>query len=338
MTPEQVEITTDAGERVTARAPVIVSASRATDIPAFYAHWFFRRLRIGYSAWTNPFDGRRHYVSYARTRMIVFWSKNPRPLLPYLDELDARGIHSCVHFTLNDYEQEGFEPGVPPLDARIETFRLLARRLGSDRVVWRFDPLLLTERIGVDELLRKIEGIGDRLHGCTEKLVFSFADLGYRRVRSNLLKTGIRSRAFDEGEMLRLAAGLSELNGRWGYALATCAERVDLARFGIAHNRCIDDEWMIRRFADDPELMHALGVETVSGDLFGEPTRIVRRRNCPDRGQRPLCGCAQSKDIGEYATCPHQCVYCYANASPQTALANYRRHLARPDAETITGK
>lgn len=338
MTTEQVGITTDAGERVTARTPVIVSASRATDIPAFYADWFFRRLRIGHSAWTNPFDGIRHYVGYARTRMIVFWSKNPRPLLPYLDELDARGIHSYVHFTLNDYELEGFEPGVPPLDERIETFRLLARRLGPDRVVWRFDPLLLTDRIGVDELLRKIEGIGDRLRGCTKKLVFSFADLGYRRVRSNLLRADIRCRAFDEGEMLRVAAGLAELNGRWGYALATCAERVDLARFGIAHNRCIDDEWMIRRFADDPVLMDALGVEHVYGDLFGAPTRIVRRGNSRDRGQRPLCGCAVSKDIGAYATCPHRCVYCYANASPETALANYRRHLARPDAETITGK
>ena len=117
-------LTTDGGAQVQAVEPVIVSASRATDIPAFWADWFFGRLRAGYSVWVNPFDRKRSYVSYARTRLIVFWSKNPAPLLAHLPELEQRGIHCYIQFTLNDYECEGLEPGVPPLTQRIDTARM----------------------------------------------------------------------------------------------------------------------------------------------------------------------------------------------------------------------
>ena len=176
--PTQTEITTDAGERVAARTPVIVSASRATDIPACYADWFFERLRRGYVARINPFDGRRSYISFARTRAVVFWSKNPRPLLPRLAELRERGIHCYVQYTLNDYEDEGLEPHLPPLEERIDTFRRLAEYLGRGLVVWRFDPLLLTDCLGTEELLRRAERIGDSQRAADEKLVFSFAAIG----------------------------------------------------------------------------------------------------------------------------------------------------------------
>ena len=225
--PTQTEITTDAGERVAARTPVIVSASRATDIPACYADWFFERLRRGYVARINPFDGRRSYISFARTRAVVFWSKNPRPLLPRLAELRERGIHCYVQYTLNDYEDEGLEPHLPPLEERIDTFLRLAEYLGRGLVVWRFDPLLLTDRLGTEELLRRAERIGDSLRGAAEKLVFSFADIGiYRHVVRNLDRRGIRWREFTDGEMLQTAAGLAALNERWGYTLAACGERV----------------------------------------------------------------------------------------------------------------
>lgn len=160
---ETIDITTEAGETVRAQAPVIISASRATDIPAFYADWFFDRLEKGYSVWTNPFNGVKSYISYARTRLIVFWSKNPRPLLPHLGKLREKGIRCYLHYTLNDYEAEGLERGVPPLDERIETFLRFSELLGKELVIWRFDPLVLTERTGVEELLRKAEQIGDRL-------------------------------------------------------------------------------------------------------------------------------------------------------------------------------
>mgnify|MGYP000992596550 FL=1 len=335
MSWETIDITTESGETVRAQAPVIVSASRATDIPAFYADWFFDRLEKGYSVWTNPFNGAKSYVSYARTRLVVFWSKNPRPLLPHLEKLREKGIRCYLHYTLNDYETEGLEHGIPPLDERIDTFLRFSELLGKELVIWRFDPLIRTDRIGVEELLRKAERIGDRLRGHTRKLVFSFADIRtYRSVQGNLRRNDIRWREFDERQMLDTATGLAELNKKWGYTLATCGERIDLSQFGVRRNKCIDDELIVRQFADDPLLMEFLGVER--DGLFGPET--VVRKNAKDKGQRPFCGCIASKDIGEYDTCPHQCAYCYANRSDGKAAENYRLHRARPDAETITGK
>ena len=154
----------ESGEVKEAFAPIIVSASRSTDIPAFYADWFFHRLKLGYSAWTNPFNGVKGYVSYANTRFIVFWSKNPAPLIKHLPELKAKGISCYIQFTLNDYVNERLEAAVPSVDSRIETFKSLVNELGVGRVIWRFDPLILTDQIGVNELINKIEYIGDRLN------------------------------------------------------------------------------------------------------------------------------------------------------------------------------
>ena len=158
---EKSEIILDDGLKVPAQAPVIVSASRSTDIPAFYADWFLHRLKKGYSAWTNPFNGVKSYVSYANMRFVVFWSKNPRPLIEsgILDYLAERNIGCYVQYSLNDYEAEGLEKGVKPLDYRIETFRMLVERLGKGAVVWRFDPLILTDTVDIDLLLEKIKRI-----------------------------------------------------------------------------------------------------------------------------------------------------------------------------------
>lgn len=257
---DRVEITTDSGERVWAAAPVIVSASRATDIPACYTEWFFRRLQRGYAVRRNPFNNTRVPVSFARTRVVVFWSKNPRPLLPRLGELEEREIHSLLHYTLNDYVAEGFEPNLPPLDERIDTFRACAERLGRDRVIWRFDPLLLTDRLDVGELLHRIGRLGDRLSGYTSKLVFSFADIrNYRRVAANLDRAAVRWREFSPAEAGEFAARVRKLNRRWGLDLATCGEPADLSRYGIAHNRCIDDSLLVRLFPGDRVLMEHLG-------------------------------------------------------------------------------
>lgn len=144
------------GEDVEMQLPEIVSASRSTDIPAFYADWFFHRLKKGYSAWTNPFNGVRGYVSYENTRFIIFWSKNPRPLLEHLHELKELNIGCYIQYTLNDYENERLELGVPPLDERIETFKLLVKQLGIGHVIWRFDPLILTDKININLLLKKL--------------------------------------------------------------------------------------------------------------------------------------------------------------------------------------
>lgn len=348
------ELSRENGEIVPMQVPEIISASRSTDIPAFYADWFFARLEKGYSAWTNPFNGVRSYVSYKNTRFIVFWSKNPRPLLPHVDYLKKRGIGCYVQYTLNDYVAEGLEKGVPKLEERIDTFRRLVDALGKGHVIWRFDPLLLAENISEDDLLAKIENIGEQLNGYTEKMVFSFADImSYRKVKSNLEKNAIQYKDWTEVQMLDFTKSLSELNKRWGYTLATCGEKVDLEQFGVKHNRCVDDALIIRLAYNDKRLMDFLKVtihDMPSSDLFGEKEQIpadaiilpngkyATRGDNSDKGQRQFCGCTVSKDIGEYNTCPHLCEYCYANASKSAALKNWERHKTNELGETITGE
>ena len=341
------------GELVQMQVPEIVSASRSTDIPAFYADWFFHRLKVGYSAWTNPFNGVKSYVSYKNTRFIVFWSKNPKPLLNHIDHLKEMGIGCYIQYTLNDYEKEMLEQGVPSIDLRIETFKRLVDKLGKGGVVWRFDPLLLTDDLSIDKLLAKIERIGDQLKGYTEKLVFSYADIiSYRKVKANLKMNNIHYHEWTEQQMLEFAERLSKLNKKWNYSLATCGEKVDLLQFGIEHNHCIDDTLIIRRAYEDKSLMNFLKVKMYpmpTKDLFGNsdplPTDAIILPNNTyathgdnrDKGQRLFCGCIVSKDIGEYNTCPHLCEYCYANSSKEIAVSNWLEHKKNEFGETIKG-
>lgn len=342
------------GRLVKAQAPVIISASRSTDIPAFYCKWFFDRLQVGYSVWTNPFNGVKSYVAYDRTRFIIFWSKNPRPLLEYLHYLEERNIKCYVQYTLNDYEKEGLEK-VPSLDYRIETFKLLSEKLGKDAVIWRFDPMFLSKDISLDDLLEKVKNIGDRLKDYTCKLVFSFADIrSYTRVENNLRKNGIPFQEWTEPQMDEFAKKLSDLNKErgWNFTLATCGEKIDIEKYGIEHNRCIDGDLITRLAWKDSELMNFMKVkieqapepslfedaEYPEGSIILPDGRYFISAHKKDPGQRELCGCMAAKDVGEYNTCPHLCEYCYANTSKESALANWKQHNANPNAATITGK
>ena len=359
------------GTLVEAHYPVIVSASRSTDIPAFYADWFFKRLEAGYSVWTNPFNGKPLYVAYKDTRFIVFWSKNPAPLLPYLDTLRQKEIGCYIQFTLNDYVSEGYEPNVPSLEDRLETFRELSRKLGKQAVIWRCDPLMLTDKVRPDDLLRKIERLGDALHGHTGKLVFSFVDIScYKKVLCNMRRRGVNYEEWTQAAMHDFASKLKSLNDRrgWGYELATCAESINLDSLGIMHNRCIDDGLMVKMAYGDKKLMDHLGYEI--GDrprqspqqmslLDNTPKqksrtesnltsnaidlgngryaiKKTRANKIKDSGQRSACGCIKSKDIGQYNTCLHFCAYCYANWRQESVQANYDAHLRNSNAENIT--
>ena len=181
---KKIKIKTEAGNEVEAQAPVIISASRSTDIPAFYSDWFIHRLKMGYLKWKNPFNGVPLYVTFQKARLIVFWSKNPKPMLKNLDWLDQNLPNYYFQYTLNDYDKT-LEEKVPPLNNRIETFIKLSERIGKQKVIWRFDPLILTDKIGVDDLLRKMENIGNQLKNHTNKLVFSYADI--KIIRGTLL-------------------------------------------------------------------------------------------------------------------------------------------------------
>ena len=325
---EKEKIRLSDGREVEASAPIIISASRATDIPAFFAKWFCNRLKAGYIRWVNPFNANQtQYVSLARTRVIVFWSKDPKSLMQHLPEIDKKGINYYFQFTLNDYDKEGLEPNVPPLAQRIETFKMLSEKLGRKRVIWRFDPLILTDTLTVERLAERISAVAARIRQHTERLVLSFADIKvYKKVQNNLAREHVNYHEFTPELMAEMAQRLQSLSREWGLKIATCAEGIDLEPYGIEHNRCIDDRLMIDIFSQDQKLMQFLGYEK---DLFSDPS-------CPylkDKGQRKECGCIVSKDIGMYDTCHHLCAYCYANTSCKAVENNCRKH--RDDSDAI---
>ena len=169
---------------------MIISASRRTDIPAFYSQWFFNRIKEGYVLVPNPFNPKmisKVSLHPAVVDCIVFWTKNAKPLLPYLEEIHDRGYDFYFQFTVNDYEAEGYEPRVPPLAERIETFAALSRRWGPERVVWRYDPICLAEGLDADGVMERIRRVGDALAPYTRQLVFSFVDVGaYAMVQRNV--------------------------------------------------------------------------------------------------------------------------------------------------------
>lgn len=335
---KKIEIVNDQGEKVNAQAPVIVSASRSTDIPAFYADWFVERWKKGYIKWKNPFNGVSLYVSFKNARALVLWTKNPRPMMKHLDFLDEHVKNYYFQFTLNDYDREGYEGNVPDLASRIKTFIELSNRIGKDRVVWRFDPMILTDKISVSDLLDRVKNIGNQLQNYTNKMVFSFADIAiYKKVESNLEKENINSKEFTPDTMHEFASGLQKLNASWKFDIGTCAEKIPLEKYGISHNKCVDDDLMIELFSHDKQLMDFFGVTITEPSLFDATRQIRKSRNLKDKGQREICGCISSKDIGQYNTCPHECVYCYANTSKEIAKRNYKTHKENPLSDTIIG-
>jgi len=282
--------------------------------------------------WKSPFGGNPVYVSFAKTRVVVFWSKNPAPFFPHLDTLDHHGYRYYFFFTLNNYDTGGLEPNVPPVDDRIGTFIRLSRRIGKGRVVWRFDPLALSDTITVADLLEKVRYVGDRMAPFTERLVFSFVEIEkYTKVQRNLKTGGCAGvREFTDEEVAEFCTGLTALNKKWRLLLTACAERRDLSGYGIGKGQCISYDLLIRKFGDDGALMEFLpppGQQTISGSGTDmDPSRYLK-----DPGQRNTCRCIVSKDIGQYSTCPHICAYCYANSSPDRVSRNYARYCEERD-------
>lgn len=307
---------------VDAIAPIIISASRSTDIPALYGDWFMERLAQGYVTWTSPFDGRIFPVSFARARVFIFWSKNPRPFFPALKELIGQGRQFIVLYTLNEYTDEGLEPGIPSLGDRIRTFSELSTMIGRARLSWRFDPLLLSDTLTVEDLLCRIGSIGDRIAPFAGRLVISFIDIEkYPRVRRTLAGAGNSGiRELSCGEIREFADGLSQLNEEWNLEIQACGEGVDLSRYGICRGECISYDLLANEFSQDPALMEFLRPPA------GSDLPELRKNELKDPGQRGQCGCIVSKDIGRYSTCIHGCRYCYATSSLSLAEKNYRKY------------
>ncbi|MES0491447.1 MAG: DUF1848 domain-containing protein [Leptospirales bacterium] len=274
---------------VSSSFPFILSASRRTDIPAFYAKQFIRDFRSGTFTPKNPFNGKPYTVHTDNVKCIVFWTKNPDPILPYLKTFTDNDITFYFQYSLNNYEKEKYEQGLPNLEHRLNSFYRLSEKIGPERVIWRYDPILLTNDLTIEKTADRIRFLAERLQGYTRKLVYSFARIDeYKKVLSRMNKNEIAWRKPQPADITHLGKLFKELT-QFKLEVNHCCEPPERVPTGIHHNKCID-----------PDLISSL-LKNIS---------LIPKLKDP--GQRNGCGCIQSKDIGAYNSCHHRCVYCYA--------------------------
>lgn len=287
---------------------MIVSASRRSDIPAFYSKWFYNRIREGFLLVPNPYNPRlvsRVSLDPGVVDCIVFWTKNPAPMIDRLGELDAYKYY--FQYTLNSYGPDA-ENNLPPVSQRIDTFKRLAERIGRERVVWRYDPLFTNEKYTVEYHQQAFAEIAEALKDHTERCMLGFID-HYNHIRSAVGALNIKPLQADELE--RMAVSFKQTTDALHIHLDTCTVKVDLRHIGIPTGLCVDRE-LVERIAGYP---------------------IAARK---DRNQREVCNCVESIDIGTYESCLNGCVYCYAiKGNYNTAVANRAKH--NPDSPMLIG-
>jgi len=279
---------------------MIISASRRTDIPAFYSEWFIDRIKAGYVLVPNP----RNPKQVSKINLspdvidgIVFWTKNPAPMLKYLPELADYMYY--FQFTLTPYGKD-LEPALPSkTDELIQTFKTLATTIGKNRVIWRYDPILINDKYTTDYHLHAFKKIADELKGSTKKVVISFIDTHYKNVKAN--QEGLNLLEINEKQKLELAGKLVKIAEKRGLTVESCSSDLPLQPLGINPARCID------------------------GRLFEQLLDCGIKQE-KDKNQREACGCMSSIDIGIYNTCGHGCKYCYANYNQGIVAKNLALH------------
>ena len=278
---------------------MIISASRRTDIPSYYSDWFFARLKEGYVCTRNPMNYHQvSRISLAEDVVdgIVFWTKNPVPMLDKLTSLD--GYPYYFQFTLNSYGKD-MEAGIPgKKDVIVPAFQKLSRIIGPERVIWRYDPIILTPAYTVEYHIHSFERLAKQLSGYTNKCVISFFDM-YRHLGP--ISRSMRFLPLDTEQIYELAGRFADIARKYNLTLETCAEAIDLSLFGIRHGPCIDGDLLER--------------------IIGHPLSLSK-----DKNQREECGCMTSIDIGMYDSCVNGCMYCYANHSLGAVRKNIRSH------------
>jgi len=288
---------------------MIISASRRTDIPSYYSEWFFNRLRTGYVYVRNPMNARQiSQISLSPEVVdgIVFWTKNPLPMLDRLNELQNYMYY--FQFTLTSYGKD-VEQNIPGKGKIIvPAFQQLSDIIGPDRVIWRYDPIFLSETYTIDYHIRNFERLAKRLAPYTRKCTISFLDI-YEKTKRNIAP--VVPAAFSVEQQNQLAKHIAEIAHSHGLRMDTCAETIDLQQYGIEHARCIDG----RLFE---QLLHC-------------PLQVEK-----DKNQRGACGCIEAVDIGAYNTCRNGCLYCYANYSEKAVASQSCKH--NPDSPLLIGE
>lgn len=291
---------------------MIVSASRRTDVPALYPDWLRRRLAAGWASVANPFDARQvrrvdlRPAPGGELEALVLWTRDPSPLLADVPGWEVRGVRTLWLATATGYPRV-LEPAAPPLERAVAALRALAALVGPERVIWRYDPVLLCPGAGVDAAWHRatFRRLAAALAGATRRCVVSLWD-DYARSRRRLAAAGLRLAGGEPApEVLALLAGLGAEGRRRGIEVVTCCE--DLAAAELPAGACID------------------------GGLLARLWGLAPRGRDP--GQRPGCRCAPSVDLGAYDTCTHGCLYCYATGPAGRAAA--RRAAHDPEGERL---
>jgi len=283
---------------------MIISVSRRTDIPAFFSEWFMQRIKEGYVTYVNPYNQNKiHKISLKKedVDVIVFWTKNPKPMIKYLKDLDSMGYKYYFQFTLNNYSKI-IEPNLPSYLERIETFKNLSNMIGKERVILRYDPIILSDITDFNYHINNFSKLIRDLSNYTQRVVISFLD-DYRGSISRFKKTGINlvNYSFDDKNFRDFVKIIADIAKQNNLEIYSCAEVVDLEKEGILNGKCIDDKYIKKVFNIDVS-------------------------NRKDAGQRKECGCVMSRDIGEFDTCLHKCVYCYANRADSIIDKKVKNH------------
>ena len=278
---------------------MIISASRRTDIPAHYSEWFANRIQEGFVYVRNPMNIHqigKISLSHDVVDAIVFWTKNPVPMMNKLDFIKDYLFY--FQFTLTSYGKD-IEARLPSKNqVLIPAFCDLSKKIGRDRIVWRYDPIFINETYTVDYHKKYFKILAAKLGEYTEKCTISFLDL-YRNTERNIKPLGIRVPTKDEiFDLMNAFIGIAK---EYGFYIDACAEEIDLSSLGIQHAHCIDKE----------------RIERIGGFKLD-----VKK----DSNQRDVCGCVASIDIGTYNTCKNSCAYCYANYSKNTVDNQTRNH------------
>lgn len=265
---------------------MILSVSRRTDIPNYYSDWFIARIKEGFLYVRNPMNA--HQISKIDLSpevvdCIVFWTKNPANMIEKLEDLQKYMYY--FQFTMTGYGKD-VEPNLPnKREELIPTFKRLSEKIGKERVIWRYDPILIGKRYTIDYHLKAFEEIASNLADYTEKVVISFVDL-YSKTQRNTKELDIKQ--ITNEEMIELAREMAQIASKYNLIIETCAEQINLHEVGIQHGSCIDKKLIER--------------------LLG--CKLIAEK---DKNQREECGCFESVEVGAYNTCLNGCKYCYAN-------------------------
>lgn len=277
---------------------MILSVSRRTDVPSFYSEWFINRVKDGYVYVPNPFN--RKQVSKITINpevvdCLVFWTKDPGPMLDKLDTI--KDYKYYFQFTLNAYEDD-VEINIRRKKDIIDTFRELSSNIGSNKVIWRYDPILLNEHYNKNYHYYWFERLCRELKGYTTKCIISFLDL-YRKIEMNTRDLNLIE--ITKEDMYEISERLVAIGKDYNISVEACSEAIDLSVVGVKKSKCIDEELI--------------------QEIIGCKINYAK-----DDTQRIECGCIKSIDIGQYNTCMHNCVYCYANLNIKNIEKNNLLH------------